>query len=207
MKILTIFVCIVTSTIVGAQTNFEIGMRKAFDLWEAKKISEAENLFERIANAEKDSWLPHYYIAQINSLKSWDEKDEQVLRAQLEKAQKHLDMAMLVSKNNPEIMVMQGQILTNWIAFDGMTYGMKYSARISELYNIAYQLEPDNPRVVMCRADWAMGTARYFGQDPSKYCKDIESAVPLFDSFEPKTEFYPKWGKYRVQEILNDCKK
>ncbi|RNC86916.1 MAG: hypothetical protein ED556_05695 [Winogradskyella sp.] len=188
-----------------SQTNFEKGMDKAFELWSAKQLDQAENLFERIANAEKDNWLPHYYIAQINSLKSWNVKDETVLKAQLDKAQEHLNTAMALSKNNPELLVMQGQVYTNWIAFDGRTYGMKYAAKVTELYNEAYNIDSQNPRVVMCKADWAMGSAKYFGQDTAPYCKDLQAAIPLFETYEPESDYHPNWGKGRLQEIVKSC--
>ena len=207
MKKIALIAVIVITGIASAQTNFEKGMQKAFVLWASENSEDAENLFERIANAEKDNWLPHYYIAQINSIESWNEKDESVLKAQLDKAQKHLDIAMTLSENNPELLVMQGQVLTNWIAFDGMTYGMKYSAKVSELYNKAYQIAPKNPRVVMCKADWAMGTARYFGKDASVHCEELASAIPLFDSYKAESELHPNWGKKRAQQALKGCKK
>ena len=119
MKKIVLIICLVIFNFTQAQSNFEKGMDKAFELWQSDKADEAINLFERIANAEKDNWLPHYYIAQINSLKSWNEKDETALKAQLDKAQEHLNTAMIISKNNPELLVMQGQIYTNWVAFDG----------------------------------------------------------------------------------------
>ncbi|TCK68858.1 hypothetical protein DFQ05_0368 [Winogradskyella wandonensis] len=206
MKNLLILLVILLTGITDAQTNFEKGMDKAFQLWNADKTEEAQNLFERIANAEKKNWLPHYYIAQINSLKSWNEKDETVLKAQLDKAQEHLNIAMALSPNNPELLVMQGQIYTNWVAFDGRTYGMKYAAKVSELYAKAYALAPKNPRVVMCKADWAMGSARYFGQDPTPFCKELEGSIDLFDSFEPESKYHPNWGKNRAQEAVKPCK-
>ena len=189
-----------------AQVNFEKGMDKAFELWQSDKPDEAINLFERIANAQKDNWLPHYYIVQINSIKSWNVKDETVLKAQLEKAQEHLNTAMALSKNNPELMVMQGQIYTNWIAFDGRTYGMKYSAKITELYKKAYSIDPKNPRVALCKADWAMGSAKYFGQDPKPFCQQIEASIAMFDSYETEGKYYPNWGKDRAQEVVKECK-
>ena len=79
----------------GAQTNYEKGMSKAFELWGNNQWDEAENMFERIANAEPNEYLPHYYIAFMNSLKSWNVKDETLLKAQLDKAQKHLDLAIV----------------------------------------------------------------------------------------------------------------
>lgn len=206
MRTIIIIFCALFTLQVTAQSNFEKGMKKAFELWENDKWSEAENLFERIANAEPDEWLPHYYIAQMNSLKSWNVKDENVLKAQLTKAQEHLNIAKRISENNPEIMVMQGQIYTNWVAYDGATYGMKYAATISEIYNKASKLAPNNPRVAFCKADWAMGSARYFGQDTKPYCKQIEESIELFANFKPESELHPTWGKERAQEVLASCK-
>jgi hypothetical protein len=189
-----------------AQTNFEKGMAKAFELWQADKTDEAENMFERIAKAEEKEWLPNYYIAQINSLKSWTEKDEAVLKAQLDKAQEHIDIAMTKSEDNAELLIMQAQVYTNWVVYDGMTYGMKYGAKITELYTKALELEPKNPRAAFCKADWEMGSAKYFGKDTAPYCKDIEASIELFDTFKPESELHPNWGKERAEQVAESCK-
>jgi tetratricopeptide (TPR) repeat protein len=206
MKKIIIITLLLITGITPAQTNFEKGMTKAFELWSANKTDEAENLFERIANAETTSWLPNYYIAQINSIKSWNTKDETLLQTQLKKAQDHLDMAMDKSENNAELLVMQAQILTNWIAFDGMKYGMKYSAKVTELYNKALALDPNNPRAVSCMAQWKINSAKYFGQDVTAYCKELEASIELFDTFKAPSELYPNWGKGRAEETLKACK-
>lgn len=205
MKQLIIVVTLLVSTLTNAQTNYEKGMIKAFDLWGANKWTEAEQMFERIAAAEPDEWLPNYYIAQMNSLKTWNEKDPQKVKAQLDKAQEYLNTAMGLSNDNADLLVMQAQIYTNWVAFDGMTYGMKYSAKVSELYNNAYKLAPKNPMVVLGRAEWNMGSARYFGQDTKPFCKDIEKAIELYDSYTPEIRFAPNWGKERAIEVLKSC--
>ena len=189
-----------------AQTNFEKGMSKAFELWQADKWDEAENMFERIAKAEKDEWLPNYYIAQMNSLKSWSVKDETVLKAQLDKAQEHIDIAMTKSEDNAELLIMQAQIFTNWVVYDGATYGMKYGGKVNELYTKALKLDPKNPRAVFCKADWDMGSAKYFGKDTAPYCKDIEASIELFDTFKPDSEFHPNWGKERAEQVAKECK-
>ena len=205
-KNLLIIALLVITGMAQAQTNFEKGMAKAFELWSADKFEEAENMFERIANAEADQWLPNYYIAQMNSLKSWDEKDEAVLKAQLEKAQEHLDIAMTKSEDNAELLVMQAQVYINWVAYDGRTYGMKYAAKVTELYAKAAELAPENPRAAFCKADWAMGSARYFGKDTAPYCKDIEASIELFDTFKPESDFHPNWGKERAESVAENCK-
>jgi len=189
-----------------AQTNFEKGMTKAFVFWQEGNTDEAENMFERIAKAEATEWLPNYYIAQINSLKSWTENDETVLKAQLDKAQEQIDLAMVKSEDNAELIIMQAQIYTNWVVFDGMTYGMKYGAKVNELYSKALELEPENPRAVFCKADWSMGSAKYFGQDTEPFCQEIEASIKLFDTFRSESEFHPNWGKERAVQVAETCK-
>jgi tetratricopeptide (TPR) repeat protein len=205
MKNLIVIAAVLISGIVTAQTNYEKGMEQAFALWQDNKTDAAKNLFERISSAELDNWLPHYYIAQINSLESWDETDSQILKAKLDKAQEHLDLAMAMSKDNAELLVLQAQVLTNWVAFDGMTYGMKYSGKITELYQKAMALSPNNPRVVLGNAEWNMGSARYFGKDIKPYCKDVEKAIELFANFKPESEFAPNWGKAHAKAVLKSC--
>ena len=206
MKNLIIITLLVITGFTQGQTNFEKGMTKAFELWQDDKTDEAENMFERIAKAEPEEWLPNYYIAQINSLKSWGEKDETILKAQLDKAQEHVDVAMRKSEDNEELLVMQAQVLTNWVAFDGMTYGMKYGAKVAELYEKAFKLDPTNPRVVFGKAEWAMGSANFFGKDTAPYCKEMEASIELFDTFKPESDFHPNWGKERAEQVVKECK-
>lgn len=205
MKHLIIIAVLLVSAITNAQTNFEKGMQKAFELWGQNNWTEAEQLFERIAAAEPNEWLPNYYIAQMNSLKTWEEKDPKIVKAQLDKAQEYLNSAIGLTKDNVDVLVLQAQIYTNWVAFDGMTYGMEYSAKITDLYNTAYRLAPDNPMVLLSRAEWNMGSARYFGQDTKPFCKDIEKAIELFPNFKPESAFHPNWGKERAEEVLKSC--
>lgn len=206
MKNLILMALVVITSLTQAQTNFENGMTKAFELWKANQLEDAENMFERIANAKKDEWLPNYYIAQINSIKSWKTKDATVLKAQLNKAQAHLDLAMTKSENNAELLVLQAQVYTNWVAHDGMTYGMKYSAKITELYDKAYQLSPNNPRVAFGKAEWGMGSAKYFGKDTTPYCEQMEASIELFNTFKVESAFHPNWGKKRAEEVTKQCK-
>ncbi|AXT19594.1 hypothetical protein D7030_10000 [Flavobacteriaceae bacterium AU392] len=203
---LSVLIAMFITGLITAQTNYEKGMEKALELMQSNKLDAAENIFERIANAESDEWLAHYYIAQINSLKSWNVKNEALLKAQLDKAEKHINEAKQVSENNVEILVLQAHILTNWVAYDGATYGMKYAASVSELYNRAYELAPENPRVVYNKAEWAMGSAKYFGQDTKPFCKDIEKSLELFANFKPESKFHPNWGKQRAEQVLASCK-
>jgi len=205
---ITLCIVLLMATASIAQSKYETGMQKAFELWEADKPWEAANVFERIAGVESDNWLPPYYVSQINVINSFNEKDEIILKAQLDKALDYLNRAKTISKDNAELLVLEAQYYTAWIAYDGQKYGMKYAGKVAELYNKAAQLAPDNPRVVLGKAEWDMGSAQFFGQSMEPYCNDVERAIGLFETFEPETGFHPSYGRDRAQEILKtNCKK
>lgn len=205
MKNLIIILAVMLTGTAHSQSNFEKGMKKAFELWGSNPI-EASQLFERISKAEKDNWLPAYYASQVLILDAFSVKDKNKLEAQLNKAQELLDQAAEISKDNPEILINQALLYTVWVAFDGATYGMTLSGKIMSLYNQAERLAPDNPRVILNKAEWEMGSARYFGQDTTPFCKDVEKALQLFATFKPETPFHPNWGKERAEEVLKTCK-
>ena len=207
MKKLILAIVLIGSTLVNAQDRYSSGMEKAFELWQNQITTEASNLFERIATAEPDKWLPYYYVSQINTVISFGEKDEEKLSKQLEKAKEFLDVAKAISPDNPEILIQEALINTAWIAFDGVTYGMTLSPKNVQLYQKALEIAPDNPRVILSKAEWDMGSARYFGKDVTPYCKDVERALDLFATFKSETPFYPTWGKERAEEVLKSCGK
>ncbi len=206
MKKLIVILFIAVSISASAQDRYTEGMSKAMQLWGEQKITEASNLFERIAMAEPDNWLPYYYASLVNTTASFGERDEAKLTQQLEKAKEFVDVAKNISPENPEILILEAMINTAWIAYDGETYGMTLSGKNTKLYNEAMQLAPNNPRVIFSKAEWDMGSARYFGKDTTPYCEDVQRALELFDATESKeVPFYPNWGEDRAKQVLAQC--
>ena len=205
-KIITtiaLFIC----SLLSAQGQFEQGMGKAFQLWGEGKNTEASDLFERIAAAEKTSWLPNYYVALINTTAAFRTKDQGQVNLLLSKAQKVLDVEMDKNPNNAELLVLQAMIYTAWIAFDPMTNGQKLSGKVMELYRKAQAIAPENPRVVFGKAEFEIGAAQFWGTDTKPMCVQIEKAIALFATFKPETVFSPKWGLDRATEALKNCGK
>ncbi|MEP2937241.1 MAG: hypothetical protein ABJM06_02525 [Gilvibacter sp.] len=191
---------------VVAQSNYEKGMQKALETWQAGKPQDAANIFERIATVETDNWLPSYYVALITTLESFQIKDQAQLTAQLAKARDFLNDAMALSKDNPELMVVEAQWYTSWIIFDGQKYGMQYSAKVAQLYEKALTIEPENPRAAFGKIEWEMGSARFFGKPMEPFCGRLVEALKLYDSYPEKETFYPKHGKgYGSQVIESTC--
>jgi len=205
MKIITtiaFFIC----SLVSAQGQFEQGMGKAFQLWDEGKNNEASDVFERIAAAEKTSWLPNYYVALVNTTTAFRTKDKDQMNLLLSKAQKALTIEMDKNPNNAELLVIQAMIHTAWIAFDPMTNGQKLSGTVMEIYGKALAIAPENPRVVYNKAEFEIGSAKFWGTDTKPMCAQIEKAIRLFATFKPETPYSPKWGLKRAIEVQNNCK-
>ena len=202
ITIITLFIC----SLLSAQTQFEQGMTKAFGLWKEGKNADASALFERIAAAEKTSYLPNYYVALINTTSAFKEKDKTKIDLLLTKAQDAIDAEMIKDLNNSELYVMQALIYTAYVASDPMTNGMKYSAKVMEAYATAKALDPNNPRAVFGEADYQLGGAKWTGVETKPLCEQVNRSIELFGTFKPETPFSPKWGLERALEIQKTCK-
>lgn len=187
------------------QGNYDQGMTKALQLWEEGKSTEASALFERIASAEKDKWLPNYYVALVNTSSAFRAKDEKELESLLTKAQKALDIELNKGAENAELLVLQAMIHTAMIAFDPMNNGATLSGSVMQLYNKAEAISPNNPRVVLSKAQFEMGSAKFFNSDTTPICSQIEKSIVLFDNFRPESPFHPKWGKEQAEQVLKGC--
>ena len=203
ITITTLFIC----SLLSAQTQFEQGMGKAFGLWKEGKTTEASAMFERIAAAEKTSYLPNYYVALINTTSAFTEKDKTKIDLLLTKAQDALDVEFIKDQNNAELYAMQALIYTAWVVADPMTNGMKYSAKVMEAYAKGKAIDPNNPRIVFGEADYQLGGAKWTGVDTKPLCAQVDKAIELFATFKPETPFSPKWGLERAQEAQKNCKK
>jgi len=203
-KLIIILLLMVSGLMLG-QSNYEEGMNRGMELWGQDKTEEASALFQRIASAEKENWLPNYYVAMVNTTAAFKTKDYTQLNQYLTRAQAALDKELAVHPDNAELLVLQALIHTAWISYDPMAYGQTLSGKVMELYALAEKLEPENPRVVMNKAQFEMGSARFFGADIKPICAQVERSMELFDNFKPESQFHPSWGKVQAGEMLQGC--
>lgn len=201
-----IILALVVSNFMQSQGNYEQGMDQALQLWEEGKINEASSLFERIASAEQDNWLPNYYVALVNTTSAFQVKDPEQMEGLLQRAQTALDAVLLKQPENPELLVLQALIHTARIAADPMTNGQKLSGAVIQLYSKAEAIDPKNPRVVFEKAQFQMGTAKFFRSDTAPICAEIQKSIKLFDNFKPESKYSPNWGKEQAIETYKTCK-
>lgn len=200
--IITLALSLLTAVGLNAQNRYEEEMTKAFELWQDQKPEEAANLFERIAAAGEENWLPFYYASQIKVVQSFPMTNRVKKEQLLKDAQNLLDKAKAKEGDEVELMILQAMLHTARLTIDPSTYGMKLSPVISGIYSEAAKLEPDNPRLVLSKTEWDMGSAAYFGEDPSKYCPQLQAGLELFGEEIKSPTVAPVWGKERLQMLI-----
>ncbi len=206
MEKVLIILALAISGLIQGQENYEQEMDNAFLLWEKGKNDEASALFKKVASTEKENWLPNYYVALVNTTSAFKTKDFNTMSDLLDIAQTSLDIELGKAPNNAELLILQAMIHTAWIAFDPMSYGQKLSPSIMQLYAKAEAIGPNNPRLILSKAQFEIGTAQFFGSDIKPICTQIERTIELFDNFKAGTKYSPNWGKDQAIAILNNCK-
>lgn len=205
MKNLITLTCLLMSLCLGAQDQYTKGMEKAMDLWQKNKTTEAVALFERIAQAEKDNWVPAYYAANVLIVASFGNTDKVQVNEMLEKAKTHIATAHERSPDNSEITTMEGLLYTGYVAMDPGTYGMTLSPKIMELHQKAIAIDDKNPRAVVNLIEYEIGGARFFNQPLDKFCDRLKAALPLFDDQKKDFPFAPFYGKERAAQSMKEC--
>lgn len=206
MKYISLIIILTISSFsLHAQSKYEQGMQKAFGLWEEGKLAESVSLFERIAQAESENWIPVYHAAQFLIISSHGIEDMSQREATLEKATVLVKMAKQRSQDNSEITTLEGMLLTGYLAMDPGTYGMTYSAKIPALYEKAINQNPDNPRAYANMIEFEMGAARFFGQELGPICKKMKEIIPKFKNQKVDKPFAPSFGLKRAKQIVANC--
>ena len=160
-------------------------------------IQEAANQLERIANVEKEEWLPAYYatIAYITLASKNMETGGDKIQEYVDKAKQSLAIAQAIAPENSEVLTAQGYLSLAHIWINPMLNGAKYSMQAYEEFDMASKADPTNPR-----PDYLRGQNLFF--TPAAFGGGKEAAKPLmlkakekFEVFEPASEIAPDWGK------------
>ncbi len=205
MKTYLTFLLLGLTLVITAQDKYTQGMEKAFTLWQENKSTEAVALFERIAQAEKDNWLPSYYAANVLIVSSFQSKDKTLVNEMLEKAKKHIADAHERSPDNSEVWTMEGVLYTGYVVMDPGTFGMTLSPKIMELHQKAVALDETNPRAATNLIDYEIGGAKFFNTPLNTFCDRLKAALPMYDNQKADYPFAPSYGKDRVVEAMKEC--
>jgi len=175
------------------------------------KLMELSASFERIADAEKNQWLPYYYAAltQINagllmgtgSGLSADKADPIA-----DKAEDLIKKAEALSKDNSEIFILKKMVANLRMAPQEMARYMKYGPEGATALETAKRLNPENPRVYVLEAEDKFFTPEQFGGSKTEAKKLFEEALKKFESFKPASDIDPDWGRTAIHYFLGQFK-
>jgi hypothetical protein len=210
MKTLFLLVASVLGLSTGnAQSKYETGMTKAMAQFEAAKtpseLLNASAMFERIADAEKDEWLPYYYAALTNNMASWsDEKADKDKMA--EKSIALVEKAELIEGSNAsELYCVRNMIASSQMMVNPMERWQTYGAEAGKALENAKKADPNNPRSYFLEGQGIFNTPEAFGGGKKNAKPLFEKSVALYEKFVPASPMHPKWGKEDAAEMLKQC--
>lgn len=158
-------------------------------------------LFERIADAEPQEWLPRYYAAYANLYANFWSKDTAEKDALFDKALDLLENA-LERHENSELFALKGYVEYMKLSIDP-TNRLSYMASSRANLEKAQKLDPENPRVYLIQGQNLFYTPAAFGGGKEAAMTSLNTAKEKFDKFVPKDELAPQWGRAELRRLLS----
>ena len=170
-------------------------------------LNNLANSFQRIADAEKNQWLPYYYAAYANVSAALVQSNGQMGQADktdpyADKAEALLNKADELNKNNSEIYIVRKMIATLRLMGDPMNRYMTYGPLGDEALETAKKLNPNNPRVPMLLGQDKLFTPEQYGGSKTEAKKLFEEALQKFEAFKPESSIHPQWGLIQTKYFL-----
>ncbi len=175
------------------------------------RLTNLSNSFQRIADAEKNQWLPYYYAAltQVNAaymvgmgqMGMADKTDPMA-----DKAEQLLTKAEALSKDNSEIYCVKKMIASLRLIGDPQNRYMTYGPAAEQALATAKSLNPANPRPLLLEAQDKYFTPEQFGGSKTEAKALFEEAVKKFEAFKPESTIHPAWGLSTAQYFLSQMK-
>ncbi len=186
--------------------NYEIAMQqnitKLYEANDVATINELAASFKRIAQVEKDEWLPGYYTAYAYARSTHFMSDTDSIDLQLDKAQAELDILLKEKADESEVFTLQAFVYS--LRITNPMRGYKYLSLSNEALAKAEQLNADNPRIYYCRANNIYHTPKMFGGGKEKAKSQFEKAAELF-AIDNSNSLWPSWGNHHNQLMLKKC--
>lgn len=174
-------------------------------------LNNLANSFQRIADAEKNQWLPYYYAALANVNAAYTMSMGQMGMADktdpiADKAEGLLNKAAELSKDNSEIYCVKKMIASLRLIGDPQNRYMTYGPAAEEALATAKSLNPGNPRVTLLEAQDKLFTPEQFGGSKTEAKKLFEEAIKKYEAFKPETNIHPTWGMAQAKYFLSEIK-
>lgn len=176
----------------------------------AEGFIDLANSFERIANAEKNQWLPYYYAALCQVMAGYFSMGDNPMGGNADKtdpladkAKALLDKAEELEKDNSEIYLVRKMVNSLHMMGNPMQRYMTDGTAAAEALAMAKKLNPDNPRVYLQEGQDKYYTPEQFGGSKTEAKQLFERAYKQFEIFKPASSIHPNWGLSQVNYFLS----
>ena len=209
MKKLLFVMCLMTGIIAFSQTAYDKVMTEKIASIEkhqtADEFTALANDFKRIGDKEKTQWLPYYYAAF-----STIQKGRMAMRegkvADLDPiaadAQKSLDLAMDLSKDNAENLILQKMIHGLKMMVDPQGRFMSEGMLAADALSKAEKIDAGNPRITLMKAEDTYFTPEQFGGSKARGLELFQKSLDQFKIYKTKSALDPSWGKGEAEYFL-----
>ena len=164
------------------------------------------NNFERIANAEKNQWLPYYYAAFCQVNYGFMAQDKDKVDAFADKATDFINKADSLMPNNSEISCIKSMIASCHMMVNPMQRWQEYGPESNGNMEKAMQQDPTNPRPYYLKGQGLKYTPEQFGGGCKTAKPELQTALDKYATFKPASELHPSWGKPQVEMLIQGCK-
>lgn len=210
MKKLALSICLLVVVISAqAQTNYQKGMTKGMEMMKAAKTSEefinVANHFERIANAEKDQWLPIYWGAYTTMFAGMNAKKESEQDDFYDKSLAMIDLLEARKADQSELLTIKAYVSLMKISVSPMLRAPQGTPAAMEMLMKAEKINPANPRPFLVHGQNTFYTPEFFGGGKEAAKPIIANAVNLYSQEKITDDFMPRWGKSRAEYLLKEC--
>jgi len=163
--------------------------------------------FERILQLKKNPWIVNYYLASIDFAFSYigiEEKNNDDVKKYTESSLALLDKATEANDEFAEAWILKLAVNSNRWIYDSQSMN-DILAKQAEAKDRAKKLEPGNPRLYLIDGMNTYYTPESFGGGVEKAQPLFEKSWELFQTYIPKDETYPEWGKDQAAGMLALC--
>jgi hypothetical protein len=205
-KILLLFLLFALTINAQNDDKYISAMKKNFTMLDTAQTMSTfqllSNSFERIANAEKDKWLPYYYASYLLTISTFMDTVVEKKDTYLDKADLLLAIADSLEPNNSEVYTIKAMISQGRLIVDPQTRWMKYGPMFSNFISRAKELDPTNPRPDFLQGQSVLYTPEQFGGGKEKALPILKEAEEKFKNFKPQSELHPDWGEEVFKSTL-----
>jgi hypothetical protein len=162
--------------------------------------------FERILQLKKNEWLVNYYLGITDLMLSYlaVDKNKDDIKKYTESSISLLDKSTDAKDDFSEAWILKMAVQSNRWMYEPDKMGDIISKQ-SEAKDKAKKLEPENPRFYLIDGTNVYYTPSNFGGGPDVALPIFQKSWDYFQTYKPKDETYPDWGKDRAAGMMALC--